>query len=74
MPQRFVDTLLDRAVIGTPVARAIRVRARATQAECAAELGVSRITFARWERAEQRPRAAQEQRYLSLLRELSEAV
>ena len=67
MPTQLPTQLGRRRVIGTPLARAIRKRAGATQSECAAAIGVHRVTFVRWETGAQRPRGEQEQRYLNLL-------
>lgn len=72
MTLHLLDQLADRALIGTPIAREIRLRAGTTQQRCAEALGVNRITFARWERGKQRPRDAHADAYVALLKRLVE--
>jgi DNA-binding transcriptional regulator YiaG len=52
------------------VARAIRVEAHVTQARLARELSVHRLTVARWESGERRPRGTLRVRYAELLHDL----
>jgi DNA-binding transcriptional regulator YiaG len=56
------------------VARAIREAAGVTQAQVAAELGVGRVTVARWELGTRTPRGDLRLRYIAILDELREAV
>jgi transcriptional regulator with XRE-family HTH domain len=55
------------------LARAIRVTAGVTQADVAAELGVHRVSVARWELGRRRPRGTVLDRYTKLLDELEAA-
>lgn len=62
-----------RAVHGLPdpeEAKAIRVRARFSQERMARYVGVHRVTLARWESGEQRPRGSASARYALALQEL----
>ena len=52
------------------LAKAIRVSAGVTQAEMAAELGVHRVSVARWELGLRRPRGPLLDRYVEVLDEL----
>jgi transcriptional regulator with XRE-family HTH domain len=56
------------------LARAIRLEAGVTQARMAAELGVDRVTIARWESGERKPRADLRDAYARLLTGLQEAM
>jgi transcriptional regulator with XRE-family HTH domain len=59
----------------TPAAaRSIRQAAGVTQHELADELGIDRVTVARWELGERTPRGELRLRYIRLLDELREAV
>ncbi len=49
------------------IRRAIRQSATVTQVRMAAELGVHRVTFARWENGELEPRGDNRARYARLL-------
>lgn len=53
-------------------AAAIRQAAGATQDDVAAELGVHRVTVARWENATRRPQGELRERYARLLDELAQ--
>ena len=55
------------------MARAIRLAADVSQERVAAELGVHRVTVARWEAGTRRPRARLRIAYAELLRQLQEA-
>jgi DNA-binding transcriptional regulator YiaG len=55
------------------MARAIRIAADVSQERIAAELGVHRVTVARWEAGARRPRGQLRLRYAGLLAELREA-
>ena len=52
------------------VARAIRHAAGASQARCAAEIGVHRVTLARWELGQRRPNGRHREAYAELLTSL----
>jgi DNA-binding transcriptional regulator YiaG len=56
------------------VARAIRTSAKVSQTRLAAELGVNRMTVARWESGAREPRGALRAEYALLLAALQEAV
>lgn len=56
------------------IARAIRDEAGVSQQQCADELGVNRVTIARWELGERTPRGELRLAYIGLLDELREAV
>jgi DNA-binding transcriptional regulator YiaG len=56
------------------IARAIRAEAGVSQQQLAAELGVNRVTVARWELGARVPRGELRIRYTTLLEELAEAV
>jgi transcriptional regulator with XRE-family HTH domain len=55
------------------LAKAIRVSADVTQSDVANELGVHRVTVARWELGLRRPRGELLDQYLELLHRLQEA-
>ena len=67
-------TLKQRSLPSPAVRRALRVAAGLTQADLAAELGVSRAAVARWESGTRVPRGDYRITYAALLRELSRAV
>lgn len=54
------------------LAREIRAAAGVSQARLASELGVQRVTVARWESGSRRPRGALLIRYLDLLEQLQQ--
>ncbi len=54
------------------VRRAIRLAADVSQMRMAAELGVHRITFIRWESGTYEPRGDNRERYAKLLAELQQ--
>jgi DNA-binding transcriptional regulator YiaG len=56
------------------IARAIRHEAGVSQQQVADELGVNRVTVARWELGERAPRGELRLRYIALLDELQQAV
>jgi DNA-binding transcriptional regulator YiaG len=56
------------------IARAIRDEAAVSQQAIADELGVNRVTVARWELGERTPGGELRLRYIKLLDELREAV
>jgi transcriptional regulator with XRE-family HTH domain len=66
------DLRQARRLPAPPVARAIRMAAGATQEQVAEQLGVDRVTVARWEAGARRPRLAMRLRYAQLLSELQE--
>lgn len=53
------------------VARAIRVAAHLTQEELAREIGVDRVTLARWEAGRRRPQSLMAERYGRALAEIA---
>jgi len=53
------------------MARAIRLAAGVSQARFATEIGVHRVTVARWEEGTRRPRGQHLRAYIQLLTELS---
>lgn len=55
-------------------ARAIRLAAGVAQTRLAGELGVNRVTLARWERGTRRPRGRLLERYVALLEALAAEV
>lgn len=64
---------LTRRLPPAPVAKAIRAAAGVSQQQVADELGVDRVTVARWEGGQRRPRGALLSRYVDLLDALREA-
>lgn len=64
---------LRRSRLPAPsLARAIRVSAGVSQVRLAEELGVHRVTVARWEAGTWRPRGPIRERYMKLLHELEQ--
>jgi DNA-binding transcriptional regulator YiaG len=63
-----------RATAAGGQARAIRLAARVSQAELAAELGCSRASVSRWETGQRAPRGRAAGRYLRLLQRLARTV
>lgn len=59
---------------GPAKAREIRIKAGVSQERLAKELGVNRMTVARWETGDRRPRAAIAARYSALLEQLCREV
>jgi DNA-binding XRE family transcriptional regulator len=71
------DTLVDelrraRTLPPPSTARLIRVIAGATQEQLGHQLGVHRITVARWEAGTRKPRGSVRAAYADLLRQLRE--
>jgi transcriptional regulator with XRE-family HTH domain len=64
----------QRPLPSRALARAIREAAGVSQARLAAELGVDRVTVARWELGIRRPRGKRAAVYATLLAQLQEAV
>ncbi len=58
--------------LSPPLAKAIRVSVGVSQQQVAKELGVHRVSIARWESGERRPRGHLLTAYTDLLRELQE--
>lgn len=56
------------------VAQAIRASAHVSQERLAGELGVHRVTVARWEAGQRVPRGALRAQYAGLLRQLTELI
>lgn len=74
MSQSLIDEVRARRPLPAPrVARAIREAAGVSQIRLAQELGVHRMTIARWENGSRSPRAGQRQAYAALLEALREA-
>ncbi len=70
----LVDEVRQARTLPEPqVARMIRLSADVSQERIAQELGVHRMTVARWESGLRRPRGAMRARYAQLLRELRAA-
>ncbi len=63
-----------RATAAGGQARAIRLAARVSQAELAAELGCSRASISRWEAGRRVPRGRVAVRYLHLLHRLLKTI
>jgi transcriptional regulator with XRE-family HTH domain len=73
-PRGLVERVRAARRLPSPVAaRAIRIDAGVTQRELANELGVDRVTVARWELSERTPRGELRLRYAQLLEQLREA-
>jgi transcriptional regulator with XRE-family HTH domain len=65
----------DRLAAPPPrVAKAVREEAGVSQERLARELGVHRVTLARWESGEHEPRAAARARWATVIRSLRDAV
>ncbi|WP_158657677.1 helix-turn-helix domain-containing protein [Blastococcus saxobsidens] len=74
MSQSLIDEVRARRPLPPPrVARAIRQAAGVSQIRLAQELGVHRMTVARWENGSRQPREGQRQAYAALLEALREA-
>lgn len=70
---KLAEVAKVRALLRSGAARSIRVAAGISQAEVAADLGVSGATICRWERGNRMPRAPIALRYGALLHELMRA-
>jgi DNA-binding transcriptional regulator YiaG len=71
----LIAVLKRRGTLPDPAtARTIREEARASQAELAAVLGVTRPTVSRWEAGSRRPRGRDLDAYIELLAALDEEV
>ncbi|MGH3126258.1 MAG: helix-turn-helix domain-containing protein [Streptosporangiaceae bacterium] len=66
----LIDEVLARRLPAIRARRAIRLSASVPQVRMAAELGVHRSTFIRWENGIQEPRGDSAERYARLLAEL----
>ena len=66
----LIDEVLARRLPSAKTRRAIRLAAGVSQARMAAELGVHRLTFIRWENGTHEPRGDSAERYARLLAEL----
>ncbi|MDQ3326232.1 MAG: helix-turn-helix domain-containing protein [Actinomycetota bacterium] len=73
MSQLLDEVARRRRVPAPAVARAIRVEAGVSQQRLADEVGVHRMTVARWEAGERRPRGAMAARWAEVLDSLREA-
>lgn len=72
MRMQIEERLRRRRLPAPPIARAIRLAAGATQEDVAAEMGVHRVTVARWELGTARPTGTHAERYAELLDRLSD--
>jgi DNA-binding XRE family transcriptional regulator len=70
---RLIDEVQARRLPSLAARRAIRLDAQVSQARMAAELGVHRLTFIRWENGTNEPRGENRVRYARLLGELRDA-
>lgn len=71
----LIDEVREALSLPPPkVAKAIRQAARVTQARMAEELGIHRVSLARWEDGKRAPRGEMRARYAGLLRDLEEAI
>ena len=69
----LLDEVRDRRYLARLPGRAIREAAGVSQQRLASELGVHRISVARWEAGDRQPRGELRRRYVKLLRDLQEA-
>lgn len=67
MTDLLAEVKLRRRLPGPALARQIRLNAGLSQARLARELGVQRVTVARWESGQRRPRGEIAARYAQLL-------
>jgi transcriptional regulator with XRE-family HTH domain len=63
----LIDEVRARQLPSAKTRRAIRLAAGVSQLRMAAELGVHRTTFIRWENGRQDPRGGSRERYAKLL-------
>lgn len=71
---QLLDEVTRRRRLPSPaLARAVRVAAGVTQQRLADEVGVHRMTVARWETGERHPRGAMAARWAEVLDSLREA-
>ena len=71
----LIEEIRESRTVPTPkVARLIRVSAGVTQDRMAREVGVHRVTLARWESGESQPRGEGRSRYALLLAALADEV
>lgn len=68
----LIDEVRARQLPSVKVRRAIRLAAGVSQMRMAAELGVHRLTFIRWENGTHEPRDGSRERYARLLAELQQ--
>ena len=71
MSQLVDEVRRSRSLPGPTLARAIREAAGVSQVRLAAELGVHRMTVARWEAGERMPTGARRSAYADVLAELA---
>jgi transcriptional regulator with XRE-family HTH domain len=75
MAGKLLREVRERRRVPSPaLARAVREAAGVSQARLAAELGVDRVTVARWELGIRHPRGKRADAYAALLAQLQEAV
>jgi DNA-binding XRE family transcriptional regulator len=68
----LIDEVRARRLPPPSMRRAIRLGAGVSQVRMAAELGVHRLTFVRWENGTHEPRGESSERYARLLAELQQ--
>lgn len=73
MSHLLEEVRLSRSLPTPALARAIREAAGVSQTRIAQELGVHRLTVARWEAGSRSPRGAHRVAYAALLNQLREA-
>jgi transcriptional regulator with XRE-family HTH domain len=66
----LIEEVRARQLPSAKTRRAIRLAAGVSQSRMAAELGVHRLTFVRWESGEHEPREGNRERYAELLARL----
>lgn len=68
----LIEEVRARQLPAVKVRRAIRLAAGVSQVRMAAELGIHRLTFVRWEKGSIEPRGDNRERYARLLAELQQ--
>jgi DNA-binding XRE family transcriptional regulator len=69
---KLIDEVRARQLPSVKARRAIRLAAGVSQMRMAAELGVHRLTFIRWENGTNEPRGESKERYARLLADLQQ--
>jgi DNA-binding transcriptional regulator YiaG len=70
----LIEEIQARRLPPAQTRRAIRLAAGVSQVRMAAELGVHRLTFVRWENGTHQPKGDAGERYARLLSELAKVV
>ena len=68
----LIEEVRIRRLPSAEMRRAIRLAVGVSQVRMAAELGVHRLTFVRWENGTHQPRGESRERYARLLAELQQ--